>query len=207
MGFSWSALCPWQRACLQLVGLFAVARLIEVGASVIRARYAANERAARPLTEGWWPSMVAVHVAVFVGTAAHVLASSAMPPRPLVLGALAALVAATLLRAWVLVALGPRWNVRVLDPGSIVTHGPYRFVRHPSYLAVIIEVAALPLVVGAYAVAIVGSLANALLLARRIPFEEWALCARHAVYRDVMMARPRFLPRFGAVRSPVPRPH
>ena len=58
--------------------------------------------------------------------------------------------------------------------------------------------ASLPLVCGAYAVALAGSLANALLLARRIPREE-RLLSSHREYRTVMMARPRLLPSF---RSP-----
>jgi len=95
---------------------------------------------------------------------------------------------------WVLRALRGNWNVRVVAPRAIVTGGPYAFIRHPNYLAVILEVAALPLIVGAYEVAVAGTLANAAVLALRIPFEEERL-SRVPDYRATMLQRPRLIPR------------
>jgi methyltransferase len=137
---------------------------------------------------------VVLHVFVLVGSVVGVLVRPDMPPTPILWPALAALALATLLRGWILLTLRDGWNVRVLDPARIVVSGPYRFMRHPNYLAVILEVAALPLVAGAYEVAILASLGNAWLLSRRIPLEEHFLEARHPRYRDVMMRRRRFLP-------------
>ena len=75
-----------------------------------------------------------------------------------------------------------------------VTGGPYRWVRHPNYLAVIVEIVALPLVHGAWLTAAVFSLLNAALLAARIRAEEAAL-GEHARYAELLGARGRFLPR------------
>jgi methyltransferase len=81
------------------------------------------------------------------------------------------------LRYWCIATLGRFWNTRILVlPGaSVVRRGPYRFLRHPNYLAVIIEFIAIPLVFQAYLTALVFSLLNALFLFVRIPAEENAL--------------------------------
>jgi methyltransferase len=83
-------------------------------------------------------------------------------------------------RVWVVATLGPYWTTRVLSlPGApLVRRGPYRWVRHPNYLVVAAEIAVLPLAFDAWAIAIVFSLANALLLRHRIGIEEGALAGR-----------------------------
>jgi methyltransferase len=83
-------------------------------------------------------------------------------------------------RVWVVATLGPYWTTRVLSlPGApLVRRGPYRWVRHPNYLIVTAEIAVLPLAFGAWWIAIVFSLANALLLYHRIGVEEAALAGR-----------------------------
>jgi methyltransferase len=76
---------------------------------------------------------------------------------------------------------------------EIVARGPYRWVRHPNYAAVIVELAALPLLGGALGTALVASLLNAVALSRRIPDEERALAASPA-WRAQMARKPRFVP-------------
>jgi methyltransferase len=104
-------------------------------------------------------------------------------------------VLATGLRYWVISTLDGRWTTRILVlPGSSpVTGGPYRFVRHPNYLAVITEILALPLVHTAWLTAIVFSLLNGLLLRVRIKAEEEAL-ARASDYEAVFAQRSRLIP-------------
>jgi methyltransferase len=81
------------------------------------------------------------------------------------------------LRYWAIRTLGERWNTRVivLPDAEPVTGGPYRFMRHPNYLAVCIEFAVVPLMLGAYVTAVAFSVGNALLLWVRIRVEEKAL--------------------------------
>jgi methyltransferase len=105
-------------------------------------------------------------------------------------------IAAQALRYWAIRTLGPRWNVRVIVvPGApVVTGGPYRFLRHPNYVAVAVEGFAIPLIHGAWATALVFSIANGLLLAVRIRCEERALAA-HCYYEARFGDAPRFVPR------------
>jgi methyltransferase len=83
-------------------------------------------------------------------------------------------------RVWVVATLGPYWTTRIITlPGApLVTGGPFRFVRHPNYLVVTGEIAVLPLAFGAWRIALVFSVLNALLLAWRIRVESGALAAR-----------------------------
>lgn len=80
-------------------------------------------------------------------------------------------------RIWILTTLGRRWTTRIITvPGeTLVIGGPYRFLRHPNYLLVLLEVPLLPLVLGLPWLALLFGLLNAAMLAWRIRIEEGAL--------------------------------
>ncbi|MDR3564207.1 MAG: isoprenylcysteine carboxylmethyltransferase family protein [Negativicutes bacterium] len=87
-------------------------------------------------------------------------------------------IAAQGLRYWCIISLGRYWNTRILViPGEKkVCRGPYRFLRHPNYLAVAMELVCVPLIYSAWLTAIAATLLNTWLLLRvRIPTEEEAL--------------------------------
>jgi len=88
-----------------------------------------------------------------------------------------------------------RWTVRImtLPDAPPIEAGVYRYIRHPNYLGVILEIAAAPLLHTAYLTSIVFTLANAGLLIARIRAEERAL-NRHNAYEQVFKDRPRFIP-------------
>ncbi len=90
---------------------------------------------------------------------------------------LAALAVLSGIRYWCMAALGRYWNVRIVAaPGmTVARRGPYRFLRHPNYLVVVLEFLFLPLLLRAPVTLIVFSAANALVLTQRIRFEEEAL--------------------------------
>jgi len=85
---------------------------------------------------------------------------------------------AQVLRYWTIRTLGRRWTTRILtlpDRPPIRT-GPFRLLRHPNYLAVAVELLAVPMILGAWVTALVATILNAaLLLGVRIPAEERAL--------------------------------
>jgi len=170
-------------------------RLAELVVSERHARRALARGGLEGESRGAYAAMVATHAGLLAAAPVEVLLAG-RPFRPALAAAMTAVVAATMaLRWWAIAALGERWNTRVIavpgDPAVIA--GPYRYLRHPNYVAVTLEVAALPLVHGAWLTALAGSLASAVLLARRIPREE-ALLARTSAYRERLGERPRFLP-------------
>ena len=93
------------------------------------------------------------------------------------LGLIAAVMAAQALRWWCIVTLGPHWSTRVLVvPGlPLVNRGPYARMRHPNYVAVVVEGIALPLVHTAWVTAVVFTVVNAAVLGVRIRVENRAL--------------------------------
>lgn len=109
---------------------------------------------------------------------------------------------ATALRLWVIHTLGPWWNVRgrVSATLQVVDQGPYRYVRHPNYVAVVLELAALPLAAPAPISAALLSAGNALVLVPRVRGEE-ALLDSIPDYRERMGYKPRFVPRFRSSSS------
>ena len=111
------------------------------------------------------------------------------------IGWVAALTAVAL-RLSVIASLREAWTVRAVVPSDlpVVDRGPYRFIRHPNYVALGLEFLGLPLIGGAYLSAVGLGVTNALLLRRRIGDEEELLMAITA-YRQRMAHKPRFVPR------------
>ena len=84
------------------------------------------------------------------------------------------------LRVWVVATLGEFWTTRIITLASapLVHGGPYRLMRHPNYVVVVLEIAALPMVFGIWKVALIFSVLNLLLLAWRIRVEDAVLKPR-----------------------------
>ncbi len=167
-----------------LLGLIVLERLVEL-VITRRNRAWALARGGVEVGEGHYPWMVALHSLLLIACPAEVW----LLDRPFVPGlALAAsllLVLTMALRYWAIATLGKRWTTRVVCvPGlPVITGGPYRWLRHPNYLAVVMEVLALPLVHTAWMTATLFSLANLALLRARIAVEEAAL-DRYNDYRQ-----------------------
>ncbi|GAA0967436.1 isoprenylcysteine carboxylmethyltransferase family protein [Acrocarpospora macrocephala] len=159
-----------------LVLLVGVERLAELVVARRNERWS-RERGAVVSGQGHYPWMVALHTGLLAGCLIEV----AVADRPFLpwLGwpMLALVVAAQGLRWWCIATLGPQWNTRVIVvPGMpLVTGGPYRWMRHPNYVAVAVEGAALPLTHTAWVTALVFTAANAVLMVVRIRCEEAAL--------------------------------
>ena len=158
-----------------LIGLLAAERWLELWLSARHTR-ALKLRGAVEHGRSHFPIFVALHVAFPLALSVEVMYGVARPgswaPIWFVL-----FVAAQLLRCSAIRALGKYWNVRVwVVPGmQPVRRGPYRFLRHPNYVAVAIELLAAALFFGAWRTAAVFSALNLAALAVRIPVEERAL--------------------------------
>lgn len=156
--------------------LIGAERLVELAVSRRNASWSfAN--GGREFGRGHYPVMVGMHALLLVSCIVEV----ATLHRPFVawLGwPMVVLVAAsTGMRWWCVATLGKHWNPRlIVIPGAeLVRRGPYRWIHHPNYTAVAVEVVALPLVHSAWLTAIVFTIANALVLRVRIRSENLAL--------------------------------
>jgi methyltransferase len=103
--------------------------------------------------------------------------------------------AAMILRYWVIGTLGERWNTRIIvvDSWEPAVEGPYRYIRHPNYVAVVVELFALPMVHTAWVTAVVFSVCNIALLVTRIRTEDAALARWHG-YPEALGGHRRFVP-------------
>jgi methyltransferase len=131
---------------------------------------------------GHYPAMVALHSALLVGCVVEPLVAKRPLVPVLTVPMLGVVVAAQALRWWAIATLGPCWNTRVivLPGGRRVTGGPYRWLRHPNYCAVVAEGLALPLVHSAWITALGFTVLDAALLRARIRTENAALTALRA---------------------------
>lgn len=144
---------------------------------------------------GHYPWMVTLHSAWLAACLLEVwlLRRPFLPILALV--SLVVFLGAFALRMWVISTLGERWTTRIVClPGAApITGGPYRWLRHPNYTAVILEIASLPLVHTAWMTCLVFSLLDGILLRIRIRAEEEAL-RRLSGYEVAFAGRPRLVP-------------
>jgi methyltransferase len=159
-----------------LVGAVALERVAELVVSRRNERWSAA-RGAVVSGQGHYPVMVALHTGLLAGCLAEVWLGDRPFTPALGWPMLALVVAAQGLRWWCIRTLGPRWNTRVIVvPGlPLVAGGPYRWLRHPNYVAVVVEGLALPLVHTAWLTATAFTVLNAALLTVRIRCENTAL--------------------------------
>jgi methyltransferase len=159
-----------------LVALVGVERLAEL---VVSKRNAAWSVARGGVESGFghYPFMVVLHTGLLVGALVEAWVVQPSVPSRVAWAMLAVVLLSQGLRWWCISTLGRRWNTRVIVvPGlAPVSGGPYRWLRHPNYVAVIAEGIALPLVHLAWVTALVFTVLNAFLLRVRIRVEDAAL--------------------------------
>jgi methyltransferase len=159
-----------------LVGYVILARMLELAFArrntrrlLARGGYEAGQK--------HYPLIIAVHVGWIAALVFLVPADT--PP---VLWLAAVFAGVQVVRYWIIFSLGERWTTRVIVlPGaSLVRRGPYRWLRHPNYVVVIAEIALLPLIFGAWEIALVFSILNTAILMHRIRIEEAVLTLNEA---------------------------
>lgn len=154
---------------------FALQRVAELVYANRTARTLAAQGAI-PIRPDGYTLLVLVHAAWFLGLVLEGSLASYRTTRWLPIG-LAMVAVGEFLRYWSMWALGWRWNTRVwvLKAAPLVTRGPYRFLPHPIYIGVVLELAGLPLAFGLWGTLVVVGLLNAAGLALRIRIESRAI--------------------------------
>lgn len=159
-----------------LVLLVGVERLAELRVSKRNAAWSMS-RGGVETGRRHYTVMVVLHIGLLVGALVETWVRR--PDFVPLLGwpMLALALASQALRWWCIATLGHRWNTRVIVVPDLplVRRGPYRWFRHPNYVAVVVEGFALPLVHSAWITATVFTAVNAALLTVRIRVENSAL--------------------------------
>ncbi|WP_156689067.1 isoprenylcysteine carboxyl methyltransferase family protein [Mycobacterium sp. Marseille-P9652] len=153
-----------------------IERLVELVLSKRNAQWS-FARGAKEFGRPHYAAMVAIHTALLVGCLVEPWALH-RPFLPWLGWPMLAVVAASQgLRWWCIATLGHRWNTRVivLPDAPLVSGGPYRWLHHPNYVAVVAEGLALPLVHTAWLTALAFTAANAVVLRVRLNVENSAL--------------------------------
>ena len=179
---------------LALLVAVAAMRIVELRISKKHQRDM-TARGASKAKDPVFPCMATLHTVVLVGAAAEVVLLRRPYIPALAVPMLALFLAANIVRWWVIRTLGEHWNVQVMDSSKlgVITCGPFRYVRHPNYAAVFVEMIALPLIHTAWITALVGAIAHAVVLTFRLSAEERVLFA-NPDYATAMRAKPRFFP-------------
>jgi len=184
-----------QYAYLGLLALVGLLRLVELRISAQNQKRLAAQGVARA-AEPHFRWMVLLHTGVLIAAALEVvlLRRPLIPALAIPMGALFLLASA--LRWWVIATMAGHWNVQVMASTrlGVVTRGPFRWVRHPNYAAVYVELIVLPLIHTAWIAALLAAIGNTWILSQRLAVEEKVLAA-DPVYRAEMLSKPRFLPR------------
>jgi methyltransferase len=187
-------LAPSVIAYLALLLLVAVLRIFELRVSR-RHQQQMIARGASKIPDPKFRWMVLVHTGVLLGSALEVVFLKRPFIAPLAAVMFLLFLAANAVRWWVIRTMGQHWNVQVVDSTTlgVITSGPFRYVRHPNYAAVFVEMLALPLIHSAWITATLGSLAHVAVLVERLSAEERILLAS-ADYRAAMAQKARFVP-------------
>ena len=190
----------WYFALLAGVALLRVAELRLSRHHQVRLRAGGGRKVTEPL----YPLMVGLHAGLFLSSALEVWLCE-RPFIPMLGWSMLILLGLCVAgRVWVWRSLGEQWNVQIMvSTRPVVDWGPYRYVRHPNYGIVIIEMLALPLAHGAYLTAVFFSILNAFVLWQRICHEEAALLTRPD-YVTKMGPKPRLLPALNRGRDVPP---
>ena len=161
-----------------IVGFLVLQRLVEL-VIARRNHRALAARGAIEFGRRHYPVLVAVHAGWLLA-----LLGTIDPQTPVSIPLLAVFVMLECGRVWVVVTLGSRWTTRIMVlPGARrIRSGPYRYLNHPNYLIVCGEIAVVPLMFGAWTLAVIASALNLLALRTRILVENKALAE---VYGEV----------------------
>jgi 1,4-dihydroxy-2-naphthoate polyprenyltransferase len=193
MELTWTL--PVYSALVLAVGLIRVAELLLSK----RNRGRMRAQGASEVREPHFGAMVLVHVGILVGSLVEAWLVRRSVGPVLASSMLVLLLASIGLRWWTIRTLGAHWNVAIMDSIdkdgrlTVATGGPFRWIRHPNYVAVFCELLAVPLLHAAWISASLGFAAHVWVLYHRVRTEEAVLLANPS-YRETVGRKPRFIP-------------
>jgi len=175
------------------VAFIVVQRLVELLLARRNERYM-KRRGALEFGREHYKYIVLLHMLFFVLIVAEVTFLK-RTPSPMWPALLVLFIGTQLLRAWAITSLGVYWNTKilVLPHSKLSPKGPYKFMRHPNYIVVMLEFWIVPLFFQAYITAVVCSVLNVFVLSVRIREEERAL-QELTNYKQSFQNISRFLP-------------
>ena len=156
-----------------------VAALLMMGGELVLSRFNERQLRAKGAIEPPGDVIATMRWAYPVSFVAMAVEGALLGPSPgsVLLGGLVLFGFAKALKVWAISSLGPRWSYRVLIlPGApLVTSGPYRYLSHPNYLAVIGELVSVAAIVAAPMTGVLAAFGFGLLMRARIRVEDRAL--------------------------------
>ena len=158
-----------------IIAILGIQRLIELLIARRKERIV-KSNGAREYDQKGYKLIVLMHIAFFISLISEYVSFGKTLNHywiPLVI----LFLLAQALRYWAITSLGYYWNTKILvTPNtSPISRGPYKYIRHPNYLAVIVEIAVIPLIFSCYLTSIIFTILNLIVLRRRIQIEEQAL--------------------------------
>ncbi|WP_188205981.1 isoprenylcysteine carboxyl methyltransferase family protein [Alkalibacillus aidingensis] len=151
-------------------------RLLELMIAKSNARYQV-ERGGVEIKESYYPLIVLTHILFLISLISESYLSHGFET-PFSITFFLIFVTLQLLRIWVILSLGRAWNTKVIvnpNEGLLVRNGLYRYIKHPNYWIVFLELVFIPLLFSAYWTAMVFPVLHVLLMLKRIPVENEAL--------------------------------
>lgn len=166
-----------------IIAILAIQRLLELLIARRNERIA-RANGAREYDEKGYKVIVLMHIAFFISLISEYVFFGKSLNRYWI-ALLILFLLAQALRYWAISTLGYFWNTKILiTPNtSPISRGPYKYVRHPNYLAVIAEIAVIPLIFSCYLTSVIFTILNLIVLRRRIRIEEDALSTLDSKYK------------------------
>lgn len=136
-----------------------------------------KERGGIEVGQGHYKYFILLHVMFFLFIIIEVQKMSFVKTVPFHLVFFIIFAVAQIGRIWCIYSLGKFWNTKiiVLPKVVLIKKGPYKYLKHPNYVIVFIELLTMPLIFGAYVTALIFPFLHLLLLIIRIPYEDKAL--------------------------------
>jgi protein-S-isoprenylcysteine O-methyltransferase Ste14 len=185
-------------AMLQLAGVLEGAEIVRqlrrgTGRSLVTSGSDRDPGSVRLLALTWWPAGIAA-----LAEAAWLPRADVGPrwARPCLVAGIAATGTGIALRQWAIHTLGTYFvgHVQVQPGQAVVSAGPYRWLRHPSYTGQWLEMVGVGLATGNLAGIATCALVPLIGITARIDGEERELTADLPGYRDYIQGRPRLIP-------------